>query len=440
MAFPCSSKLLFLLCLVLFQSSSLAKTTSPPKQFFLPIHKDASTLQYVTQIKQRTPLVPIRLVLDLGGRALWTVCEHGYISSTIRTAGCNTTQCRLAEASSNCLTCSWGPFGPGCTNAPTCWRFPLNSVTRGTAPSELASDIVAINAVGPEGRAGKIVTVPQFVFICASTANVGGLAKGVAGMAGLGRTRISLPAQLASTLNLKRSFALCLSSSTSSKNDGVVIFGEEPYEYDLQGNISSSLKYTPLILNKQNTEDEVLRTESSAEYFIEVKSIKINNKTVELNSTLLQLNDRGFGGTKISTVHPYTLLETSIYKAVIKAFVNELKNVTRVAPVAPFGACFSSKNIGITRVGPAVPTIDLVMKNGVVWRVFGANSMVKVNKDVLCLGFVDGGEPTFIASILIGGHQVEENLLSFDLEKLRLGFSSSLLSKRTTCSKYRPKP
>ena len=68
-------------------------------------------------------------------------------------------------------------------------------------------------------------------------------------------------------------------------------------------------------------------------------------------------------------------------------------NITRVAAVAPFSVCFSSKNVYITRGGTAVPTIGLVLQNNsVVWRVFGANSMVFVNGDVLCLGFVDGGE------------------------------------------------
>ncbi|KAL8100257.1 hypothetical protein AgCh_032488 [Apium graveolens] len=124
--------------------------------------------------------------------------------------------------------------------------------------------------------------------------------------------------------------------------------------------------------------------------------------------------------------------------ALIKAFINELKNVTRVRAVVPFGACFSSKNIGSTRVGPAVPIIDLVMRNGAVWGMFGAHSMVREKKDVLCLAFADGGEPNYIAAILIGGHQIEDNLMTFDLDKSRLGFSYSLLFGQTTCSNHRP--
>ena len=40
----------------------------------------------------------------------------------------------------------------------------------------------------------------------------------------------------------------------------------------------------------------------------------------------------------------------------------------------------------------------------------GANSMVKVKENVLCLGVVDGGlKPR--TSIVTGGHQLEDNML-----------------------------
>lgn len=59
--------------------------------------------------------------------------------------------------------------------------------------------------------------------------------------------------------------------------------------------------------------------------------------------------------------------------------------------MAPFRACFDSRTIGKTVTGPNVSTIDLVLKGGFQWRIYGANSMVKVAKNVLCLAFVDGG-------------------------------------------------
>ncbi|KAF3632016.1 hypothetical protein FXO37_27714 [Capsicum annuum] len=109
---------------------------------------------------------------------------------------------------------------------------------------------------------------------------------------------------------------------------------------------------------------------------------------------------------------------------------------TRVAPIAPFSACFNSSNIASTRVGPAVPPIDLVLQNeNVVWRIFGANSMVQASENILCLGVVDVGlEPR--TAVVIGGHTIENNLLQFDLAISRLGFASSILSRQTTCANF----
>ena len=66
---------------------------------------------------------------------------------------------------------------------------------------------------------------------------------------------------------------------------------------------------------------------------------------------------------------------------------------------------------------------------------FGANSMVQVNDNVLCLGIVNGGEKA-TTSIVIGGYQLEDNLLQFDLASSRLGFSSLLYGSMTTCANF----
>ncbi|XVF60425.1 hypothetical protein PTKIN_Ptkin08bG0044900 [Pterospermum kingtungense] len=243
-----------------------------------------------------------------------------------------------------------------------------------------------------------------------------------------------LPRML-SAFSFRRKFAVCLSSSPSS--NGVVFFGDGPYVF-LPNNldISKSLIYTPLILNPVSTAVSYFVGEPSSDYFIGVKGITINGKAVRLNTTLLSMDKQGRGGTKISTVNPYTAMETSIYRAVVNAFVKEISQVPRVPVVALFGACFNAKSISSSRVGPAVPQIDLVLQNKhVIWSIFGSNSMVQVSNDVLCVGFVDGGlNPR--TSIVIGGHQIENNLLQFDVVTSRLGFSSSLILRQTACADF----
>lgn len=136
---------------------------------------------------------------------------------------------------------------------------------------------------------------------------------------------------------------------------------------------------------------------------------------------------------------PYTVLHSSIYKALVEAFAAELKavNVAKVAPVGKFSECFSTEILSFTLLGYDVPDIGFVFEGqDAVWELHGANLMVQINRDVVCLGFVDGGlRPR--TSIVIGAHQIEDNLLQFDLAASRLGFSSTLLWLASECGNFK---
>ncbi|KAK4441684.1 putative aspartic proteinase GIP2 [Sesamum alatum] len=393
-----SSLTFFLPCLLLFFSISHAQPSFRPDALVLPVRKDASTLQYVTMINQRTPLVPVNLVVHLGGQFLWVDCDNNYVSSSYRPARCRSAQCSRAGAT-GCGDCFNGPR-PGCNNN-TCGVFPDNPFTRTATSGELAEDV--------------------------------GLASGTTGLAGLGRARIGFPSQFAAAFSFRRKFAICLSASAN----GVIFFGDGPYNF-LPNIEISRLRSTPLYINPVSTASTFSQGEPSTEYFIRVNSIRIEGNPIAINTTLLNIDSQGNGGTKISTVNPYTLLETSIYRAFSSAYIQAAaaRNISRVAGVAPFDVCFSSDNVVSTRVGPSVPYIDLVLQGqDAVWTFTGSNSMVQVNDNVLCLGFLDGGlNPR--TSIVIGGYQLEDNLLQFDLAASRLGFSSTLLGRQTTCANF----
>ncbi|XP_056174908.1 probable aspartic proteinase GIP2 [Syzygium oleosum] len=425
-----SSFILCSLLLCLVSSQTLATTGSQPKALVIPVTKDSSKLQYTTQIKQRTPLVPIKLTIDVGGIFQWVDCGSGYVSSSYRPVSCDSQTC-TASGSGACTAECYTPPAPGCYNN-TCSHMTNNPFSNSGGMGEMASDTTVIQST--DGRTvGKAVTVPGAVFTCGATWLLGGLSAGALGMAGLGRSEVSLPVQFASALKFPKKFAMCLSSSSSS--NGVIFFGDGPYVFLPNVEVSKSLMYTPLILNPVSTAGSYFQGNPSTDYFINLTSIKINGKAVLLNTTLLTITE-GNGGTKISTVNPYTVMETSIFKAFVKVFRQEAKNLTKVSSVKPFKYCFSSKNTPSTRVGPAVPIIDLVMhSSSVYWRIFGANSMAQVKEDAICLGFVDGGSNPR-TSIVIGGYQLEDNLVQIDLEKARLGFSSSLRFKQTTCSNF----
>ncbi|GAY49159.1 hypothetical protein CUMW_117130 [Citrus unshiu] len=80
-------------------------------------------------------------------------------------------------------------------------------------------------------------------------------------------------------------------------------------------------------------------------------------------------------------------------------------------------------------------SIRINNKQNVKWTIIGANSMVQARSGVTCLAFVNGGvRPR--SSIIIGSHQLQDNLVQFALAGSRLGFSSSLLFRRTSCSNF----
>ncbi|WMV10431.1 hypothetical protein MTR67_003816 [Solanum verrucosum] len=417
----------FILLSLLLNIISLCSSIVLPTTLILPVTKDSSTLQYITVIGQRTPLIPVNFTVHLGSASLLVDCESGYNSSTYKPVLCESKQCSFAKAEYNaCGSLCLSKPRPGCNNN-TCHTLDGNPITDTYTGAELAEDVLAIGS-----KPVVLVSQPKFIFTCIRSFIMTHLAKGVTGIAGFGHnSTISIPNQLASLdSKFTNKFGICLSSSTT-RSSGVIFIGSTPYYvYNPMIDISKNLVYTPLVKN-------TFTTSKFSEYHVKVSSIQIAGKNVPLNKTLLSIK-KGLGGTRISTTTAFTILHTTIYDVVKTAFINALpKNVTIVEPpTKQFGLCFSSKNIRNTNVGPDVPVIDIVFhKKSAFWRIYGANSVVQVNKDVMCLAFV-GQDQTRAPSIEIGGYQLEENLLIFDLPQKKIGFSSSLKLQQTSCSKY----
>ncbi|KAJ0036030.1 hypothetical protein Pint_24900 [Pistacia integerrima] len=390
-----------------------------PRAFILPIRKDNVTLKYYTTVDIGTPLTYPDLVIDLGGQILWFNCENGFNSSTYRPVRCGSSKCKVAKGS-GCVGCNGTPR-PGCTNN-TCGVSPYNPFSNLLYAGGLGEDTMAIYETDGRFYLSHIY-VPRLLFACGFNDQLQGLSNGTQGMIGLARTQVALQTQLSSAYKIQNKFALCLPSSSEDGLGDIFIGGGPYYMPPYTKDASTLLIKTPLIINPVSTAPVYSEGEHSDEYFINVKAIKINGKVLSLNTSLLSIDKKGAGGTKISTITPYTTLHSAIYKALVKEFVKKAasKWVTRVGPVAPFGECFSAKNIRSTKTGPAVPTIVLVLEgNRKYWNIYGGNSMVRVKKNVLCLGFIDGGSNPR-TSIVLGGHQLEDNLLEFDLASSTFG-------------------
>ncbi|KAG8370153.1 hypothetical protein BUALT_Bualt14G0087700 [Buddleja alternifolia] len=325
----------------------------------------------------------VNVVLNFAAQSTWFGCEN-YTTSTYTPVHCQSRQCEIIRGE-GCSGCNLPrPPRPGCTND-TC----------GTGAYNPFQGVLVSQGFGEDtlySKDGKLV--PGFIFSCMQREYREGLASGATGVGKLsvGGTR----------------------SSTSS----------------------ISLKATPLIINPNSTAPSYTVGDPSYEYFIDVKSIRVDGKALFVKNSYFSFDKDGVGGTRISLINNFTAVHNSIYKPLARAFTKAASNmkIKSVAAVAPFRACFSSSSISRTPSGPSVPAIDLVLPgNDVYWRISGANSMAEIDRNTMCLAFVDGGSRPR-TSIMIGAHQLEENFLEFNLVSSQLRFSSSLLVQNKRCS------
>ncbi|KAL8121709.1 putative aspartic proteinase GIP2 [Apium graveolens] len=429
---------IFSLTILLLFSISDAKTKKPkPTALVFPIRKDVDSNQYYTTIEFSTPHNFKNIVIDLGGQHTWFNCGNGSDLPTYRPIRCGSKKCTSVN-NFGCVGCNL-PRKPGCTNN-TCGVASYNPYSNDLYAQGIGEDAVYVDSVSNNGLSiGLSYHSPQpYLFSCAHPDLLRGLTNSTTGMAGLANTTTSLHTQMSTQFNLPHKFAICMPSA-SSYVIGQIFIGGGMYIYPpYNKDIAAELSTTPLVINPVSTAPAYTEGDPSDEYFINVKSISVDHKLIVVNSSLLSIDKQGNGGTKLSTITAYTKLETSIYKSLLNSFnkAAALKKMKRVASVAPFGACFSSKSIASSETGPVVPYIDIGLAgNSQNWRFYGANSMVSVNKDVMCLAFVDAGsKPKPRTSIVIGGYQMENYVIEFDLVSSKLGISTSLLFHNTTCS------
>ncbi|XP_075477489.1 putative aspartic proteinase GIP2 [Primulina tabacum] len=382
-----------------------------PKAAVLPLTKDLSTLQYVTELLIGENLAPVKLVVDLGGPFLWIDYQFtSQFSSPGSVKSCSL-QCSMVEIRG----CSRSG-GLRYDASKTCTLPVENSVSKVSTSGEMKEGRVGVkflDAMEP----GSFAYIRRFLFSCAPNLLLEGLASGAKGMLGLGNSRISLPSQFSTTFGFfHRKFSICLSPS-----NGAIFLGGSPSEIENESTIS--MMYTPLISKNSNIQDG---------YYINVSSIKISGEK-------LSLNPIGYvGRTKISTTTPYTTMESKIYSTFIAAYIKAATsmNLSLVAPVPPFEICFSPNEVGSKTILPNFPAVDLVLQSELVkWRILGRNSMVRVSDEVMCLGFLNGGLNT-MDPIVMGGYQLEDYTLEFNLANSMLGFSPPLGMGKKKCSDF----
>ncbi|CAI0466324.1 unnamed protein product [Linum tenue] len=415
-----------------------------------PRVEDRATNQILTHLHIGTPPITRTFIVDLAGQIPWLDCYttakySASTSSTHRLAKCGSAPCSVTAAA--CSGICRSASGPSCHNN-TCQLKTRNPIRNADSLSEVAVDTVTLRSTIGGGRAGKHVSIPNFILACDDSYHLGHLAAGVVGSVGLARSRVSVPSQLSSAATLAAKFAICLPSSPDS--NGIMFFGDSPYVFYPSDNetrsidVSYRLIYTKLHTNYRRTTAPGARGPEIPDYFVKISSILVEGSPIRINSTLLEFHRSGIGGTRVSTTDPYTVLESSIYRSLVRAFEIEVMKTPRVkkaAAVAPLRNCYEKGDLPMSLSGLSVPEIALVFENAdVKWDIFGVNSVVEVSEEVFCLGFVDGGPMTAkgaTVAAVIGAYQMQGVLVQFDLGSGTMGFTNTLLAESVECSNFR---
>ncbi|KAK9063657.1 hypothetical protein SSX86_017528 [Deinandra increscens subsp. villosa] len=294
-----------------------------------------------------------------------------------------------------------------------CAVTPFNPVTNTCKISQMTTDLVNLYLTdgrnpgpGPNPPFGN-----EFVLSCAPKSLVAHFPGNMTGVAAFSWSGLAFPRQL-SFLDIAPKFALCLPSVTSGL--GVAFLGDGPFYFTTSRSLDlrSVLSYTPM----------VRKSSKSLGYYIKINRISVKGASVNIPKS---------SSVKLSSRVPYTVLRSDIYNALLAGFSKATVNIPKVTAVKPFGLCLKDSAIGTG----GVPKIDLETESGKVWSISGENSMKRVGNGAACLAFVDGGSRVADA-IVMGTFQMEDNFLLFDLGNQKLGFSSSLLSRGTSCSKF----
>ncbi|KAL5782526.1 hypothetical protein ACOSP7_007555 [Xanthoceras sorbifolium] len=199
--------------------------------------------------------------------------------------------------------------------------FAYNPVNNSLVIGGLGEDTMTLYATDGLHSMSRVY-VPRFPFACSHTDQLFGWANGTRGMIGLSRTLIGLPIQLSLKSKAHNKLTLCLPSKKYGY--GALFIGSVPYFVPPYTKDASNLLIrTPLIINPVSTAPVYPQSrDHSDEYCIDVKS-NIDGKFVSSSTSMLSIDRDEVGGTKISTITPYTVLHSAIYKDLIRDFVKK---------------------------------------------------------------------------------------------------------------------
>uniref|UniRef100_A0A7N0T444 Peptidase A1 domain-containing protein n=1 Tax=Kalanchoe fedtschenkoi TaxID=63787 RepID=A0A7N0T444_KALFE len=223
-----------------------------------------------------------------------------------------------------------------------------------------------------------------------------GLFVGAAGLLGLGRGKLSFPAQTGNRFD--RKFSYCLVDRSASAKPSSMLFGRTA--------ASRNAVYTPMLTNAK------LETF----YYLELMGISVGGTRVpRITSSLFKLDPTGNGGVIIDSGTSVTRLTRPAYVALRDAFRAGASGLKRAGGFSLFDTCYDLS--GKTEV--KVPTVVLHFRGADV-SLPATNYLIPVDSSgTFCFAFAG----TSGGLSIIGNIQQQGFRVVFDLSGKRVGFA-----------------
>ena len=229
----CSTLALLVLSLLLV--SPPPSTLAAAMPIVTRIRKDPATSLYTVSIRKGGA----PLVLDLAGPLVWSSCAN----EVHRRFPCVGSLCQVANRNRPSF-CPYNANGrPGSKDKYcTCTNNPYNPVARHCGYGHVTVLSLAANAT--DGKSPLYPVSFSAFGSCAEEGLLTSFPSGATGVAGLSRSPLSLPLQVASSLKVAKQFALCLPSGGGG--DGAAIFGGGPFQLMASPPVEVAEGLTPL--------------------------------------------------------------------------------------------------------------------------------------------------------------------------------------------------
>lgn len=360
--------------------------------------------EYFMDVFVGTPPKHFSLILDTGSDLNWIQCVPCYDcfeqngpyydpneSNSYRNVSCSDPRCHLVSSPEPPQPCK--AENQSC---PYYYWYGDSSNTTG----DFALETFTVNLTSSDGRS-EFRQVQNVMFGCGHWNR--GLFHGAAGLLGLGRGPLSFSSQLQSLYG--HSFSYCLvdrnsNASVSSK----LIFGEDKNLLR-----HPQLNFTTLLSGRENPVDTF--------YYVQIRSIVVGGKVLDIPEETWSLSPEGGGGTIIDSGTTLSYFADPAYKIIKEAFVERMKGYPVVEDFPILDPCYNVTGVG----NRALPSFGIVFGDGAVWNFPVENYFIRLDPDeVVCLAIL--GTPRSALSI-IGNYQQQNFHILYDTKQSRLGFA-----------------